>query len=101
LRDLLDHTIRVIETLENYRDIVIEMVETYLSIISNRMNEVMKVLTIISTLFIPLTFIVGVYGMNFDYMPELHTRWAYPAVWLVMLLVVVVLMVYFRRKRWF
>lgn len=101
LRDLLDHTIRVIETLENYRDIVTEMMETYLSTISNRMNEVMKVLTIISTLFIPLTFIVGVYGMNFDYMPELHTRWAYPTVWLVMLLVVVVLMVYFRRKRWF
>jgi magnesium transporter len=76
------------------------MLDTYLSITSNRMNEVMKVLTIIATIFIPLTFIAGVYGMNFKYMPELESRWAYPGVLLVMLAVGIVMLFYFRRKKW-
>jgi magnesium transporter len=76
------------------------MLDIYLSSISNRMNEVMKVLTIIATVFIPLSFVAGVYGMNFDFMPELHWRWGYPAVLGVMLLTIVGMVAYFRRKRW-
>ena len=100
LRDVYDHTIQVIETLESYRDIVSGMFDTYLSSVSNRMNEVMKVLTIIATIFIPVTFIAGVYGMNFQYMPELAVRWAYPASLFVMLCVAGVMIAYFKRKRW-
>jgi len=76
------------------------MVDLYLSSISNKMNAVMKVLTIIATIFIPLTFIAGVYGMNFKYMPELGWRWGYSAVLLVMVLVAVVMLIYFRKKKW-
>jgi magnesium transporter len=76
------------------------MLDIYLSSVSNRMNEVMKVLTIIATIFIPLTLIAGIYGMNFQYMPELGWRWGYPMVWLVMLVIGVVMLVYFRRKKW-
>jgi magnesium transporter len=76
------------------------MLDTYLSSISNRMNAVMKVLTIIATIFIPLTFVAGIYGMNFEYMPELKWHWAYPAVWGVMLVLAAVMLVYFRRKKW-
>jgi magnesium transporter len=85
---------------ETYRDILGGMHDTYLSSLSNRMNEVMKVLTIISTIFIPLTFIVGVYGMNFEYMPELRWRLGYYVVWAVMLLVGLSLFGYFKRRRW-
>ena len=81
LRDLYDHTIQVIDTIESFREILTSMIETYLSSVSNRMNEVMKVLTIIATIFIPITFLVGVYGMNFKFMPELGWRWGYPLVW--------------------
>ena len=101
LRDLYDHTIQVIDTIETLRDICSGMLDIYLSSISNRMNEVMKVLTIISTLFIPLTFIAGVYGMNFKYMPELNLRWTYPALWALMIGVATVMLVYFRKRRWF
>jgi magnesium transporter len=101
LRDVYDHTIQVIDTVESFRDIVSGMLDIYLSSISNRMNAVMKVLTIIATIFIPLTFIAGVYGMNFRYMPELGWRWSYPIVLLVMITVVIVMLVYFRRKKWF
>ncbi|MBN1810976.1 MAG: magnesium/cobalt transporter CorA [Anaerolineae bacterium] len=101
LRDVYDHTIQVIDTLETFRDMISGMLDIYLSSISNRMNEVMKVLTIIATTFIPLTLIAGVYGMNFRYMPELEWPWGYPMVWLVMLGVVVVMLVYFRKKKWF
>jgi magnesium transporter len=76
------------------------MLDIYLSSISNRMNEIMKVLTIIATIFIPLTFIVGLYGMNFKYMPELESPWGYPAVLLLMLAVSVFMLLYFRRKKW-
>ncbi len=100
LRDVYDHTIQVIDTVETFRDMVSGMLDIYLSSVSNRMNEVMKVLTIIATIFIPLTLVVGVYGMNFQYMPELGWRWGYPIVWLVMLAIGGLMLVYFRRKRW-
>jgi magnesium transporter len=100
IRDLLDHIVRVIETVDTYKDIVVDMIDTYRSNMSNRMNETMKILTIISTIFIPLTFIVGVYGMNFKYMPELDSVWGYPLVWLVMIVTSVSLIIYFKRKNW-
>lgn len=100
LKDVYDHTIQIIETVETFRDILSSMLDVYLSSISYRMNEIMKVLTIIATIFIPLTFIVGVYGMNFEYMPELRWRWGYPLIWLVMLVIGITMMVYFKRKKW-
>jgi magnesium transporter len=101
LKDVYDHSIQVIDTVEGFRDTVSGLLDVYLSSISNRMNEVMKVLTIIATIFIPLTFVAGIYGMNFEYMPELKLPWAYPLVWLVMLIVASGMIVYFRRKGWF
>ena len=100
LRDVYDHTIQVFDTLETYRDMLSGMHDTYLSSISNRMNEVMKVLTIIATIFIPLTFVAGVYGMNFEFMPELKWRWAYFGVWGVILVVALVMVIYFKRRKW-
>ncbi|MDH7499873.1 MAG: magnesium/cobalt transporter CorA [candidate division NC10 bacterium] len=100
LRDVYDHTIQVIDTIETFRDMLSGMLDIYLSSISNKMNEVMKVLTIIATLFMPLTFLAGIYGMNFRYMPELEARWGYPAVLLLMLAAVVLMLFYFKRKRW-
>jgi len=100
LRDVYDHTIQVVDTIETFRDMISGMLDIYLSSVSNRMNEVMKVLTIIATIFIPLTLIAGIYGMNFQYMPELGWRWGYPMVWLVMLVIGVLMLVYFRRKKW-
>jgi magnesium transporter len=100
LRDAHDHSIRVIETVENFRDLLAGMIDIYLSGLSHKMNEVMKVLTIISTLFIPLTFVVGVYGMNFEHMPELKSRYGYIAVWVVMLSILASLLYYFRKKKW-
>jgi magnesium transporter len=100
LRDVYDHTIQVIDTVESFRDMVSGMLDIYLSSISNRMNAVMKVLTIIATLFIPLTFIAGIYGMNFKYMPELEWRWGYPVVAFVMAVAAVVMLIYFRKKKW-
>ncbi len=100
LRDVYDHTIQVIENIETFRDMSASLLETYLSSLSNRLNEVIKLLTIISTIFIPLTFLAGLYGMNFDFMPELRSPWGYPAVLILMLLVVVLLLAYFRKKDW-
>jgi len=100
LRDLYDHTIQVVDTVESFREILTSMLETYLSSVSNRMNEVMKVLTIISTIFIPITFLVGVYGMNFKHMPETGWRWSYPVVWAVILASVGGMLHFFRRKKW-
>ncbi len=100
LRDVYDHTIQIIDTVETYRDIVSGMLDIYLSSVSNRMNEVMKVLTIIATIFIPLTFIAGIYGMNFEFMPELGISWAYPAILLAMLTIGIVMIGYFRKKDW-
>lgn len=100
LRDVYDHTIQIIDTIESFRDAVSGMVDIYLSSISNRMNAVMKVLTIIATIFIPLTFVAGIYGMNFKYMPELEWKWGYAAALTVMVVVAVLMLIYFRRKKW-
>ena len=100
LKDVYDHTIQVIDTIETYRDMVSGMLDTYLSNISNRMNEVMKVLTIIATIFIPLTFISGLYGMNFRYMPELEWHWGYPLIMFIMAILAIFMLFYFRKKRW-
>ena len=100
LRDLYDHTIQIMDALETCRDMLSGMLDIYLSSISNKMNGVMKVLTIIATIFIPLTFIAGVYGMNFKYMPQLEWRWSYPVLLLVMAVIVVSMFMYFRRKKW-
>lgn len=99
-RDIYDHTIQVIDTVETYRDLLSGMLDLYLSSISNRTNEVMKFLTVIGTIFMPLTFLAGVYGMNFKHMPELEWRYGYFGLWAVMLLVTLGLVTYFRRKRW-
>lgn len=99
-RDVYDHVIQLMDTIEILRDILSGMLDIYLSAVSNRLNEVMKVLTIIATLFIPLTFIAGVYGMNFRYMPELTWRWGYPVIWAVMIAQAVTMLIYFRRKGW-
>jgi magnesium transporter len=107
LRDCYDHTIQVMDLLETYRDMTSSMLDIYLSSVSNRMNDIMRVLTVIATIFIPLTFIVGVYGMNFDRnagswnMPELGWPFGYPLVWLVMIAIVVVMVQFFRRRGWF
>lgn len=100
LRDVYDHTIQVMDIIETFRDMLSGMLDIYLSSVSNRMNEVMKVLTIIATIFIPLTFIAGIYGMNFQNMPELGWRWGYFAVLLVMVAIGISMLVYFRRKKW-
>jgi magnesium transporter len=100
LRDVYDHAIQVIDTVESFREILTSMVETYLSSVSNRMNEVMKVLTIIATIFIPITFLVGVYGMNFEFMPEIKWRWGYAFVWAAIIGSIVTMLAYFRRKKW-
>jgi magnesium transporter len=100
LRDIYDHAVQIIDTMETYREMISGMLDVYLSSISNKMNSVMKVLTIIATIFIPLTFVAGVYGMNFKYMPELEWRWAYPAIWVVMFAIFIGMMVYFKRKKW-
>jgi magnesium transporter len=99
-RDVYDHTVQMIETVESLRDVVAGMLDIYLSSVSYRLNEIIKVLTIFSTIFMPLTFIVGVYGMNFRYLPELGYTWAYPALWVVMIGIVVTMLLYFRRRRW-
>ncbi len=100
LRDVYDHTIQVIDTVETYRDMLSGMLDMYLSSVSNRMNEIMKVLTVIATIFIPLTFIVGVYGMNFRYMPELNWRWGYFALLTIMAAIAVGMIFYFKRRKW-
>jgi magnesium transporter len=100
LRDIYDHTVRVIESVEDLRDILASMMDIYLSSVSNKMNDIMKVLTVIATIFIPLTFIVGVYGMNFDNIPELHWSWGYPAVMLLMASIGITMFIYFKRKQW-
>jgi magnesium transporter len=99
-RDVYDHTVQVIDTVETYRDLLSGMLDLYLSSISNRTNEIMKFLTIVGTIFMPLTFLVGVYGMNFKHMPELEWHFGYYALWLLMLAISAVMAIYFRRKRW-
>ncbi len=100
IRDTYDHCVQTSEVTEMYREMVTGLMNTYLSSIANRTNDVMKVLTIVATIFIPLTFIAGIYGMNFEHMPELHVRWAYPAIWVTMVVVAVAMMVFFWRRGW-
>lgn len=100
LRDVYDHTIQVVETVETFRDMTSGMLDLYLSTMSNKMNEVMKVLTMFAAIFIPLTFLAGVYGMNFKYMPELGMRLAYPAWWVFTTVLAIGMVIYFKRKRW-
>ena len=100
-RDLYDHTIQVMDTVESLRDMSSGMQDVYLSSVSNKMNDIMRVLTVIATIFIPLTFIAGIYGMNFKYMPELEWHWGYPVVWGIMLLIGILMLIYFKIKNWF
>jgi magnesium transporter len=100
LRDVYDHSIQVIDTLETFRDMVSGMIDIYLSGLSYKMNEIMKVLTLIATIFIPLTFVVGLYGMNFKNMPEIEWEFGYYSVLIVMAIMVIGMLTYFRRKKW-
>lgn len=100
LRDLYDHSIQVIDLVETFKDLSSGLLDTYNSMMGNRMNEIMKVLTIISTIFIPITFLAGVYGMNFAHMPELAYKWSYPILLGLMVLVALFMLSYFRRKKW-
>jgi len=100
LKDVHDHIIHIIDTIETYKEMLSGMLDIYLSSLSNKMNEVMKVLTLVATIFIPLTFIAGVYGMNFQHMPELAWKWSYPVVWIVMISVSMSMVLYFKRMKW-
>jgi magnesium transporter len=100
LRDCYDHAVQIIDLLETYREMVSMQMEVYLSAVSHRLNEIIRVLTVISTIFIPLTFITSLYGMNFQYMPELHTHWGYPLVLLVMGVLAVLMILWFWRRGW-
>ncbi len=100
LRDVYDHTVHILDTIESFRDILSGMIDLYLSTIGNRTNEVMKVLTMIATIFIPVTFIAGVFGMNFKYMPELEWAYGYPMAWALMGIIALVFVIFFKRKKW-
>ncbi len=100
IRDLYDHIVSVNESIDLYREMIWSLMDMYMSIISNKMNEVMKVLTIIATIFIPLTFIAGIYGMNFDNMPELHYEYGYFILLIVMAVIFVLMLLYFKKKKW-
>lgn len=100
LRDVEGHTVQVADMVESFRDVISGLQDLYLSSVSNRMNEVMKVLTIFASIFVPLTFVAGIYGMNFEHMPELGWRWSYPIFWGAIIVLVVVMLTYFRRKKW-
>jgi magnesium transporter len=100
LKDIYDHAIQVLDTVETYRDMLSGMIDIYLSSLSNRMNQVMKVLTVIATIFMPMTFLAGVYGMNFKHFPELEWRWGYLVFWIINLVIVVVMLSFFKRKKW-
>lgn len=100
LRDVYEHTIQVVEIIESYREMASGLTDLYMSAVSNRMNEVMKVLTIMASVFIPLTFLAGIYGMNFEYMPELSWPWAYPLIWLSFAVIGIGMVLFFRHKGW-
>ena len=99
-RDVYDHLVRVVDLADSYRDLISGSLEAYLSVVSNRLNEIMKVLTIFSAVMLPLTFIAGVYGMNFDNMPELHSRYGYYAAWVIMLVVAAGMLLFFKKRGW-
>jgi magnesium transporter len=100
-RDVYDHLVRIHDLSESVRDVTIGTLDTYLSVTSNRLNQVMKALTIVSTIFLPLAFIAGVYGMNFEYMPELHWRYGYLMAWAIFLIIPLAMALFFKRKGWF
>ncbi len=100
LRDCYDHIIQLMDVVDTYREVSSNLMDIYLSTLSNKTNEVMKVLTVMATIFIPLTFIVGIYGMNFEYMPELHWKWGYPAVWAAMIILSAGMLINFKRRGW-
>lgn len=100
LKDIYDHTIQVIDTVETYRDMLSGMIDIYLSSLSNRMNQVMKVLTLIATIFMPMTFVAGIYGMNFKYLPELEWRWGYLFFWTINIAIATFMIILFKRKKW-
>lgn len=100
LRDVYEHTIQIVEIIESYREMASGLTDLYMSAVSNRMNEVMKVLTIMASVFIPLTFIAGIYGMNFEHMPELGLEWGYPMVWILFVGITVGMLLFFRIKGW-
>jgi magnesium transporter len=100
LQDVYDHVIQITDTTETYRDLLSGIMDIYMSGVNNKMNEIMKVLTIISTLFIPLTFLAGIYGMNFKHMPELEWWAAYPIFWMTVLIIFLLMLVWFRHKKW-
>jgi magnesium transporter len=99
-KDIYDHTIQIMDTVETFRDILQGILDIYISGISNKLNEVMKVLTVIATIFMPLTFLAGVYGMNFHYMPELGWKWGYSYFWIIILISGILMFIYFRKKKW-
>jgi magnesium transporter len=99
--DIYDHVVHIIDSLDTYKDLTSNLLDIHINAMNNKLNEVMKVLTVISTIFMPLTFIVGVYGMNFDVMPELKWEYGYYTVWGVMLLAVFAMLAFFRHKKWF
>ncbi|WP_339734758.1 magnesium/cobalt transporter CorA [uncultured Gimesia sp.] len=99
-RDVFDHVLRITESVDSYRDMLGGLLDIYVSSVSNKMNEIMKILTVFASIFIPLTFIAGIYGMNFEYMPELKWKWSYPALWVVFVTIPTVLLVYFKKKKW-
>lgn len=99
-RDIYDHIIQISENIDIYREMIWGLMDMYMTSISNKMNEVMKVLTIIATIFIPLTFIAGIYGMNFDNIPELHYKYSYFVLWFVMIIIFLGMLYYFKRKKW-
>lgn len=100
LRDVYYHTVQAVDNIETTRDILSELMDVYLSSINNRINDVMKVLTVIATIFMPLTFIVGLYGMNFKFMPELSWRFGYPLVWLIIIIIVISMLFHFKKRKW-
>jgi magnesium transporter len=100
LNDLYDHVVRVLDSIESYRDITAGILDIYMSSVSNRMNEIMKFLTMFSTIFIPLTFIAGNYGMNFRWIPELEFKWGYPLVLMSYLVIVLIMLRHFKKKGW-
>lgn len=99
-RDVYDHVLRITEEIELYRDMLSGLLDIYISSVSNKINEVMKVLTVFASIFIPLMFITGIYGMNFEYMPELKWRWAYPTLWVGFIVISLILLLYFKNKKW-
>ena len=100
LRDVTDHVVQLIDLVEGHRELSTSLLELHLSMVNHKLNEVIKLLTVISTIFIPLTFVVGVYGMNFDWMPELRVWWGYPLCLLVMLVTALLMLRWFKRRGW-